>query len=94
MNSKTPKEVFEIPEVGPNKDAVNKNSGFNIDNIPRFKNPVVTNSSTTLKDKVSQLKQEKIHSDENIDDNKSNTMPEAHKYVDKDIEKNKKLVPN
>ena len=90
MNSKTPKEVFEIPEVGSNKNPANKNSGFNIDNIPRFKNPVVTNSSTTLKDKVSQLKQEKIHSDENIEDNKSNTMPEANKYVDKDIEKKQK----
>lgn len=89
MNSKTPKQSLELPDINPEEQPQRQNSGFNINNIPRFHNPnaALPKSDTTLRDKVSQLKQEQP--DQKAIPRGSNTMPESHK-LDDGSEKRKK----
>ena len=92
MNSKNPKEVFEIPETNRNKEVSKQNSGFNIDNIPRFQNPNASNTepSVTLKDKVSKLKQQQIKPAIDEEPKESNTIDDAQEVLDKQQQKKQK----
>jgi len=90
MNSKTPKESLELPEINPDEKISRPNTGFNINNIPRFQNPnaLTPKSSVTLKDKVTQLKSDNPQQ-QNVARG-SNTMPEKHRPVDANLEKKQK----
>lgn len=90
MSPKTPKQSLELPDINPDPQSSSQNTGFNINNIPRFHNPNATKSKSTvtLKDKVSQLKQEELSQKEIPKE--SNTMPERHKPVSPDMAKKQK----
>lgn len=81
MNSKTPNQSFDIPEENTQNISQRKNTGFNINSIPRFHNPNVNTDKPreTLKDKLSEIKNQQIHTEDSSGPHKSNIMPEEHK---------------
>ena len=94
MNSKTPRESFEIPEVNPKDQMSKQGTGFNINNIPRFQNPNAASKKTdvTLKDKLAQINQEG-GGPQNTPKTK-NTIHEHQQLANPDAEKKEKARKN